>query len=169
MKVRQTTTAASVMRMNETWQAGVLLPENDPVASEDEKKNKKTRWPNDGAKIAHDLEHTRRRFVARLARIAEEKEDQEKHRENAERGNTKNSLKSKVSVRPICDKGTGGAADINHGVVDGIPEGADIFLGSTSGGAHDARLYQCDAKSGENQDNADEQAGRNCAANRREP
>ena len=141
--------------VNEARQAGVLLPENDPVASEDQQEDKKSRRPDNGAKVAHDLEHTRGGFVAGFSGIAKEKKDKKKHGENAERGNSKNSFESKVRVRPICDEGAGGAADVHHGVVDGIAERANIRLGSASGSADDAWLYQRDAKRGKNQDDAD--------------
>src|SRR5580704_12559840 len=144
--------------MDEAGQAGVLLPENDPVAGEDEKEDEKSRRPNDRTKILRDLEQARRRFVAWFAGIAEEKKDKEKHCENAERGNTKNSLESKVRVRPVCDEGTGGAADVHHGVVDRVAEGADIWFGSASRGADDARLYESDAERRKNQDAADKHA-----------
>jgi len=72
-------------------------------------------------------------------------------------------------VRPIRDEGAGGAADVHHGVVDGVAEGANIWLGSPSGGADDAWFYKRNAERWKNQDDADEDAERNRSTNRREP
>src|SRR5580692_1544393 len=140
--------------MEEARQAGVLLPENNPVACEDEQENEKPRRPDYRAKVAHHLNESRRRLVARFARIAEEKKDEEKHRENAESGDAKNSLESKVGVRPIGDEGAGGPADVHHRVVDGVTQGADIFLGSAGGGADHAWFYKRDAQRRKDQDDA---------------
>src|SRR5580693_7739332 len=140
--------------VDEARQAGVLLPENDPVACEDEKEYEKPRRPDYRAKVAHHLKETRRRLVARFARIAEEQKDEEKHRENAESGDAKNPFESKVGVRPIGDEGAGGAADVDHGVVDGVTEGADIFLGSAGGSAEDAGFYKRDAERGKYEDDS---------------
>ena len=60
-----------------------------------------------------------------------------------------------MRVRPICDEGARGAADVHHGVIDGITERANIGLGSASRSADDAWLYQRNAKRGKNQDDAD--------------
>ena len=78
--------------VNEARQAGVLLPENDPVASEDKQEDEKSRRPDNGAKVAHDLKHTGGGLVAGFSGIAKEKKDKKKHGENAKRGNSENSF-----------------------------------------------------------------------------
>ena len=81
----------------------------------------------------------------------------------------KNPLQAKVPLRPIGNEWAGGAADIHHGVVNGEPEGADIFLGSAGGSADDARFYEGDAERGKKKNDPNKQCERNGVANGREP
>src|ERR1700682_5254008 len=68
------------------------------------------------------------------------KEDEKDHGEDAEGSDAKDIFHAKFGVCPISDDWADGAADIDHGVVDGISDGADVFLGSTGGGTDDAGL-----------------------------
>jgi hypothetical protein len=72
-------------------------------------------------------------------------------------------------MSPGCEQRSGSAADVDHGVVNGISDGADVFFGSAGRGADDARLYQRDAECGKDEDEANKQTERYGIAYRRQP
>ena len=72
-------------------------------------------------------------------------------------------------MRPGGNVGAGGAADVHHGVVDGITDGADIFLGSSRRCSHHAGFDHRNAERRQNQNEAHENHGRNGGPYRGEP
>jgi hypothetical protein len=74
-----------------------------------------------------------------------------------------------MAMRPGSDIRASRAADVYHGVVNGVADGADIFFGGASRGAHDAGFYERNAERGKNQNKTDEKTERNNVANRRKP
>ncbi len=113
---------------------------------------------HDDAEIPGDGSDGGRRRVAGLAWFTEEEEDHKEHRENAERRNAVNILDAEVAMSPGGEIGPGGTADVDHRVVNGIADRADVFLGSTGRGADHAWLHQRNSECGKDQDKADKQA-----------
>jgi hypothetical protein len=133
------------------------------------KKKHETRIGNHGYEILQRGGNVGRWFIGRALGVAEKEQHHEEHREHAERGDAENLFDAEMAMRPGSDKGAGSAADVHHGVVDGIADGADVFLGGARGGTDDARFDERDAQRGKNQDAADKEAERHGIAKRREP
>src|SRR6266852_1021329 len=106
------------------------------------------------------VRETRRRGIIDAFGFAEEEENEEEHQENAESCDAKDIFQTQVRVGPVGNERPGSAADVDHGVVNGIADGADILLGGACSSAHHARLNQRDAQGGKNQDASHEQAKR---------
>jgi len=155
--------------VNITGKGDVLLPENDPITREDEQEGHEFGISGDSEEVAERGANAGSRGAHGLFRFAEEKEDGEKHKKNAERGDAEDVFDAEMAMRPGSDVGTGGATDVDHGVVDGVAERANFFAGSAGGGADDAGLDQRNAESGKNQDETNEDAERNGSADWRKP
>ena len=147
-------------------QADVLLPVDDPVAGEDQQEKHELGIAEHDEKIAERARDGGGGLVGGALWFAEEKQDEKEHRENAERGDAEDGFEAEMLVGPAGDVGTGGAADVDHGVVNGIADAADVGLGGARGGADDAGLDHGDAERGKNEDDADEEAERDGVAER---
>src|ERR1700686_3196045 len=115
-----------------------LLPEDDPVTGEDQEKQHEPRIGEDGEEIFRGDSDGRSGGGALTFWFAKKEQDEEDHGEDTESGDAKNILHTELCMRPIRDNRSDGAADIDHGVVDRISDGAYIFFGSARGGADDA-------------------------------
>src|SRR6266852_5016665 len=156
--------ALDVARQND-----VLLPEDDPIPSKDHKKKHEARVGEHSEEVPHGDGNAWRRLFYGAFRFPVKEKHGKEHNEYAERGNAEDCFDPETSVRPTGDVRTGGPADIDHGVVNGIADRADVFLGGARRGADDARFDERDAEGRENQDEADEEAERDGIANRRKP
>src|ERR1700758_1602063 len=78
----------------------VLLPEDDPIARENKKKNEKSWRPKDSPKILQCLPESRRSSITLFLWFAEKYQNENKHSEHAERRNTEDVLHSEMAVRP---------------------------------------------------------------------
>src|ERR1700674_588459 len=146
-----------------------LLPENDPIASEDEEKQHEFRVGQHGEEISQRRRHAWRVFVDFALWFAEEKQDGEEHGKDAEGGDAEDVFDAKMAVRPGSDIRASRAADVHHGVVDGVADGADVFLGGASRCAHDAGFYERNAERGKKKNKAAKEPERTGIATRRKP
>src|SRR6266699_1700030 len=111
-----------------TREGDVLLAENDPVAGENQQKQHESGVGQNGQEIAQRFGNAGRGAVAGALRLAEEEENREEHGEDAESRNAKYVLDAEMTMSPRRDVGAGSAADVDHSVVDGVAEGAHVFL-----------------------------------------
>ncbi len=147
-----------------------LLPENDPVAGEDQKKQHEPGIGKHGEKVlSGDSERWRRRRRGLRLGFPEKEQDEENHGKDAEGSDAKDIFHAKFCVRPIGDHWADRAADIDHRVVDGISDGADVFFGSARGSAHHTGLDESDSERWQKEHDADEQSQRHRVANRAQP
>src|SRR5579863_2519597 len=150
-------------------QADVLLPVDDPVAGEDQQEKHEAGIAEHDEEIAERARDAGGGLVGGALWFTEEEQDEEKHREDAERGDAEDRFEAEMFVRPAGDVRPGGAADVDHGVVNRIADAADIGLGGARGGADDGGLDHGNAERGENEDDADEETERDGVADWREP
>src|SRR5256885_1746919 len=128
--------------VNVAGQRSVLLPENNPIAGKNKQKEHEAWIRSDGQKISRGLHQAGRRVVHGGFGLAKEQQHDEEHQKDAESRDTKDIFQTQMRVGPIRDKGSRGAAYIDHGVVDRIADGADVFLGRPGRSADDARFDQ---------------------------
>src|ERR1700719_1020797 len=121
------------------------------------------------AEVSRNGGDRRWRRVSGLARLAKEKQNHKKKREDAERRNAINTLNTEVTMRPGREIGPCGAADVDHRVVNGIADGANVRLGGAGRGTDHARLHQRDTERREDEDEADKQTERHGVTHRRKP
>ena len=114
--------------MNVAGKRDVLLPEDNPVAGEDQQKKHEFWIAENGQEILQRFRNAGWRSIADFFRFAEENQDGEEHQEDAESSHAKNIFDAEMAVRPRSDVRAGGAADVHHGVVDGVADGADVFF-----------------------------------------
>src|SRR6266571_129627 len=139
-----------------TGEGDVLLPEDNPIAGEDQKEEHELWVGEHGEKIPERFGNARRGAVAAAFGLAEEDEHGEEHGENAEGGDAEDIFDAEMAMGPGGDVGAGGAADVHHGVVNGVADGADIFFRGARSGANDTGFHHGDTERGQNQDEADE-------------
>ena len=197
--------------VDEAGQADVLLPEDDPVAGEDDEEPHKPadarecygeegnpdppgdaplgahphcdaqwqRGQQDGqdqavisqhhAEIPRDRCDGGWRRVAGFARFAKKKQHDKKHGEDAEGDHAIHVLDAEVAMCPRSEKRSGSAADVNHGVINRIADGANVFLRGAGGGADDAGFDQRDSERGEHENEADKKPERDRVAHGSQP
>ena len=101
--------------------------------------------------------------------FSKKEQDEEDHGEDAESCDAKDILYAKFGVRPIGDHRAEGAANIDHGVVNGIADGTNVFLGRARGGADHTGFDQSDAERRQKEHDANEYSERHGIADRAEP
>ena len=80
------------------------------------------------AEITSDSRDRRWRRVTRFARFAKEEQDHKEHSEHTERRKAVNILDTQMTMGPGREIGTGGAADVDQGVVNRVSDRADILF-----------------------------------------
>ena len=131
----------------------------NPHRDAEEKRNQQYRQDEPviaehNTEVSRHLRQRGRRGVAGLAWFAEEEKNHEKHGEDAERGNAIDILDAEVPMRPGGEIRTCGAANIHHGVINRIADGAHILVRRTGGCANHAGFHQCDSQSRKYQNKA---------------
>src|SRR5208282_1295620 len=121
------------------------------------------------AEIPRDGGDRRRRRVSSFARFAEKNDDHEEHGEDAHCGHAVNVFHAHVAMRPRGEIRAHGSADVHHGVVNRVADGADVFFGSPCRGADHARFHHRNAQRGQNQNASDKQSQRHRVAQRSQP
>src|SRR6266581_4507330 len=116
------------IRADVAVEGNVLLPENDPVAGENQQKQHESGIGQNSQEIAQRFGNAGRGAVAGALGLAEEEENREEHGEDAEGGNAKYVFDAEMTVSPRRYVRAGSAANVDHGVVDGIADGAHVFL-----------------------------------------
>ncbi len=124
----------------------VLLPEHDPISGKDQQEQNKAAVAEHGEKVASYLAEAGLGFVAGLPGVAVKDQHDEEHQKHAERGQAEDVFHPHAMVYPASEEGTQGAADIHHGVVDRVSDGADVLPGGARGGADNAGLDERYAK-----------------------
>src|SRR6266566_9983550 len=109
-------------------EGNVLLPENDPVAGENQQKQHESGIGENSQEIAERFGNAGRGAVAGAVGLAEEEENREEHGEDAEGGNAKYVFDAEMTMSTRRDVGARSAPDVDHGVVDGVADGAHVFL-----------------------------------------
>src|SRR6266702_2764852 len=109
-------------------EGNVLLPENDPVAGENQQKQHESGIGQNSQEIAQRFGNAGRGAVAGALGLAEEEENREEHGEDAEGGNAKYVLDAEMTMSPRRDVRAGSAANVDHGVVNGVADGAHVLL-----------------------------------------
>ena len=74
-----------------------------------------------------------------------------------------------MAMSPGGEIRSGGAADVDHRVINRVADGTDIFLGSPRRRADHAGFHQRDAECGKDKNAADKQSQRHGVAHRRQP
>ena len=150
-------------------QSDELLPEDDPVAGEDEEKKHESRVGKHGQEITANLRETGRLTIAGAAWFFEEEQHDEEHQEHAECGDAKQDLRAAVILFPAGNQRTERASDVYQRVIDGITDRANILLRCSSRGANNARFHERDAECRQDQNKGNQWDQRNGVADRREP
>src|SRR5207245_11685181 len=107
--------------------------------------------------------------IARFPRVSEKEQHNKEHGENAEGGDAENVFDAEMAAGQRSDIRAGSAADVHHGVVNGVADGADIFLGSASRRSHDARFDERNPQRRQNQDETDKNRRWNGGPHRSKP
>jgi hypothetical protein len=160
---------------NPPWNSDGVEKELRQELHRAKKKTNKHRKQDQSVVAQHNAEITESfteaggRFFVGTLRLLEEEEDAEKHQEDAGGRHAKDIFDAQVLVYPGGDKRAERAADIHQRVVDRIADGADIFLGSARGGAHNAGFHQSNSQGGKQQNGGHEEPQRDSFADRSKP
>src|SRR6266851_6603705 len=114
--------------VNVAWEGDVLLPENDPVTGKNQQKQHEFGVGQNSEEIAQRFGNAGRGAVAGALGLAEEEENREEHGEDAEGSNAKYVFDAEMTMSPRRDVGARSAPDVHHGVVNGVADGAHVFL-----------------------------------------
>ena len=146
-----------------------FLPVNDPVSRENQKEEHELGIGDDFDKIAQSLAQMRGLFFVGAGGLLEEEKDGKKHHEDAGGSRAEDIFNAEILMDVGSDERADETADIHERVVDGIADGADVFLGGASGGADDGGFDESDADCGKHQHDGNEHGQRNRLADRSEP
>jgi len=100
----------------------VLLPENDPIAREDQQEEYKPKISKDCQEIASNLGKRCDLFFPYAARFSEKDKHPDEHHEHTKRGESKDILYTHPRMNPSREEWAKEAADVDQGVVDRVSD-----------------------------------------------
>ena len=130
-----------------------FLPVDNPEARKNQQEKHELRICEHLPEVAQSFRGGSGLIRGFLARLLEKEQHAEEHGKYAESRYAKDIFHAQMLVHPRSHERTECAANIHECVIDGISDGADVFMGRARSGADHARFDQSNAEGRKHQNN----------------